>query len=320
MHSCGNIILFRPSLSLINSWCDVDGRYLQCEFSFLHKSFRVCSVYAPNRNPARDQFLDDLHPKVDPSVLTVLASDFNTVFDCSVDRVGFDPSDSSRESSSFLRGLFDPCCATDIWGYLHPSSSGFTWTRWNGSLASHIDLFGVPYVWVSSVSSCDILPCPFSDHCAVLLSVSVPDAVPPGPGLWKLNTSILNEDEYVRVISDFWLAWRASTHLFPSLAKWWEASKSRIKGLTIRYCCSRSSALSRNRDLLVRLINHLKGPSLVLSPTIRLFQSWLPLTLKLLRVRRSIPVFIGWRRVSTLLLIFSFREEAVCRPLDCCLA
>ena len=54
VHSCGNIILFRPSLSLINSWCDVDGRYLQCEFSFLGKSFRFCSVYAPNRNPARD--------------------------------------------------------------------------------------------------------------------------------------------------------------------------------------------------------------------------------------------------------------------------
>ena len=56
---------------------------------------------------------------------------------------------------------------------------------------------------MSSVSSCDILPCPFSDHSAVLLSVSVPDAVPPGPGLWKLNTSILNEEEYVWVISDF---------------------------------------------------------------------------------------------------------------------
>ena len=178
VHSCGNIILFRPSLSLVNSWCDGDGRFLQCEFSFLGKSFQVCSVYSPNRNPARDQFLDDLHHKVDPSVLTVLAGDFNTVFDCSVDRFGSDPSDSSRESSSSLQGLFNACCITDVWRYLHPSSPGFTWTRWNGSLASHIDLFGVPYVWVSSVSSCDILPCPFSDHCAVLLSVSVPMPFP----------------------------------------------------------------------------------------------------------------------------------------------
>ena len=40
-HSCGCIVLFRPSLSLVNSWCDVSGRYLQVEFSFFGKSFRV---------------------------------------------------------------------------------------------------------------------------------------------------------------------------------------------------------------------------------------------------------------------------------------
>ena len=69
---------------------------------------------------------------------TALAGDFNTVFDHSVDRVGSDPSDSSRESSSSLQGLFDASCVTDIWSYLHPSSSGFTWTRWNSSLASRV--------------------------------------------------------------------------------------------------------------------------------------------------------------------------------------
>lgn len=86
---------------------------------------------------------------------------------------------------------------------------------------------------MSSVSSCEIVPCPFSDHCAVLLSVSVPDVVPPGSGLWKLNTSILAEEEYVKIVSDFWLMWRASIQLFLSLVKWWEACKSPTKGLSI---------------------------------------------------------------------------------------
>ena len=43
-HSCGCIVLFRPSLSLVNSWCDVSGRHLQVEFSFFGKSFRVVCV------------------------------------------------------------------------------------------------------------------------------------------------------------------------------------------------------------------------------------------------------------------------------------
>ena len=257
-HSCGCIVLFRPSLSLVNSWCDSDGRFVQCEFQYFAKLFRVCCIYGPNRNPARNLFLDDLHSEIDPSIPTVLAGDFNSVFDRALDRLGSDPSDSSRESCSSLSNLFYSCCVVDIWRYLHPNVCGFTWTRWNGALASRIDLVGVPYVWVPSVSSCEIVPCPFSDHCAVFLSVDVPDVVPPGPGLWKLNTSILEDAEYVNLITELWESWRASIPRFPSLAKWWEKGKSLIKGVTIRYCCSRSAVRSKNRDLLVRLAQHLK--------------------------------------------------------------
>jgi len=91
------------------------------------------------------------------------------------------------------------------------------------------------------------------------LCVDVPDVVSPGPGLWKLNTSILEEAEYVKLITDLWLPWRASIPRFPSLAKWWEKGKSLIKGASIRYCCDRSAARLRNRDLLVRLSDHLKA-------------------------------------------------------------
>ena len=77
-------------------------------------------------------------------------------------------------------------------------------------------------MWVPYFDSCEILPCPFSDHCALLSFILVPGVVPPGPGFWKLNTSILQDDEYVKLISDAWLNWRTSIHRFPSLAKWWE--------------------------------------------------------------------------------------------------
>ena len=109
-----------------------------------------------------------------------------------------------------------------------------------------------------SVSPCDIVSCPFSDHCALLLSLSIPDVVPPGPGLWKLNTSILCEVEYCDVITVAWHNCRSSVSRFSSLAKWWEGGKSLIKVLTIKYCCQRSKARSNGRDLLVRLIDHLK--------------------------------------------------------------
>ena len=154
------------------------------EFAFGGPCFSACSIYAPNQNPLRDSFLDDRCCKIDSSIPTLLAGDFNTVFDRPDDRVGSSPEDTSRESSVALRRLFNLCCVEDIWRYLHPS--GLTWARWDHSCASRIDLFGVPYAWVPHVVSCDILACPFYDHCGVFLSLSVPDAVPSGPGLLKL--------------------------------------------------------------------------------------------------------------------------------------
>ena len=258
IHSCGCIVLYRSSLSLLHSWCDDSGRYLQCEFSFCDKVFRVVCLYSPNRNPARDLFLNDLHLKIDPLIPTLLAGDFNCVFNRAQDRRGSDPYDYSRESSSTLSHLFDACCITDIWRYLHPSSPGFTWVRWDGSLSSRIDLFGVPYAWVSSVSSCSVFVCPFSDHRAVSVTISLPDAIPPGPGFWKLNVSILEDPEYLSLIEDAWASWRRSIPRFPSLEKWWDRGKKLIKGLTISYCSAKSKVASSNRDILVRLIDHLK--------------------------------------------------------------
>ena len=67
------------------------------------------------------------------------------------------------------------------------------------------------------------MTCPFSDHFALEFSVS-------GPGLWKLNVSILEEREYFDVISDFWSRWKYRKAVYSSLGKWWEDGKSKIKG------------------------------------------------------------------------------------------
>ena len=90
--SCGCVILFHPSLLLVDFSSDDAGRFVSGEFCLQDKSFRVISLYAPNHNPARDQFLEQISSCVDPSVPTVLCGDFNTVFDRSLDRAGPDAS------------------------------------------------------------------------------------------------------------------------------------------------------------------------------------------------------------------------------------
>ena len=256
--SGGCIILYRPVLQLVNLWCEVPGCSLLCEFLFCDSTFRILCLYAPNHNPACDLFFDGISGTVDPSIPTVLCGDFNTVFDGALDHFGSSAEDTSRESTTALTRLFDSCCVTDIWRHLHATSTSFTWNRWDGQLASRIDLVGCPYPWVSSVSSCDIIPFPFSDHCALLFSLTIPDVIPPGPGLWKLNISVLQDSAYIKLITDFWFTWRRSQNDFPSLSDWWELGKHKIKELTINYC-SKKAKERRAERALSRLADHLKS-------------------------------------------------------------
>ena len=196
---------------------------------------------------------------MNPDPPTILCGDFNTVFDRGLDRSGSDVNDSSRESTPSLIRLFDACMAVDIWRVLNPSSRSFSWLRPNGAAASRIDLVGLPVSWVPFAGSCDLLPCPFSDHCAVSLSVAVPQVLTRGPGVWKLNVSVLEEDDYVSLISSFWASWRVKKSDFVTVMDWWEVAKSKIKGLTVTYCKNRAERLRNRRDLLVRLVSHLKG-------------------------------------------------------------
>ena len=78
---------------------------------------------------------------LDPGTPSILAGDFNTVFNRSLDRCGSVVVDTSRESPAALARLFKEVCCEDIWRYLHPSSSGFTWS----SFSSRIDLIGMSF-------------------------------------------------------------------------------------------------------------------------------------------------------------------------------
>ena len=33
VHSCGQVLLYRPSFSLVNSWVELEGHYLMAEFN-----------------------------------------------------------------------------------------------------------------------------------------------------------------------------------------------------------------------------------------------------------------------------------------------
>ena len=257
-HSCGTVILYRSTFELSRSSFDAGGRFVSAHFKYHGFSFGVACVYAPNRNPERNDFFDFCISKLDPSVPTLICGDFNAVFDRSLDRRGSVVSDTSRESSLALENFFHEACVVDIWRVLHPTTLAFTWLKPDGSLSSRIDLIGCPHSWLHQVDSSDILSCPFSDHSAVRLICSIPEPIPRGPGRWKLNVSILSDDAFINSVRSFWLNWKSKKNSFDSLLSWWERGKERVKGLAISYCKQKSKSQNMSRTILVSLADHLK--------------------------------------------------------------
>ena len=148
-------------------------------------------------------FSDHVLGVVNPFPPTLLCRDFKTVFDCGMDRLGSDAGDSPHDSSAPCVLLFHVCGVVEVWRSLHPSDRSFTWVRPNGSFASWIDLIGVPVHWLPSMNFCEICPCSYSAQCTVILSAIVPQALSRGPGICKLDISVLKEEEAVALETYF---------------------------------------------------------------------------------------------------------------------
>lgn len=258
LHSCGSAVLYRPSFSLTKSCIDSGGRFVLAHFNRDDVTFGVACAYAPNRNPDRNDFLD-CSGQIDIAIPIVICGDFNCVFDRSLDRRGSVVSDTSRESTTALKGLFTECCVYDVWRSLHPSSSVFTWLRPDGSVSSRIDLIGCPLSWSHRVDTCDIISCPYSDHSAVVLNCDVPAPMPRGPGHWKLNVRILGDSELLASVKTFWAHWRTCKSSFASLQAWWDRGKEKLKGICIRHSQQKATVKDVSRVLLSNLANHLKS-------------------------------------------------------------
>ena len=56
-----------------------------------------------------------------------------------------------------------------------------------------------------------------------------------GPGVWKLNTSILADEIFTTCVRDVWHSWQDQKHLDHSLDLWWDAGKACLMSLMKRY-------------------------------------------------------------------------------------
>ena len=75
----------------------------------------------------------------------------------------------------------------------------------------------------------------------------IDDRIGNGPGVWKFNTSLLDDKNYCSLVTSFWSFWQAhyTPEAFPSILDWWDQGKFYLREVTRTY--SRAKALDRRK-------------------------------------------------------------------------
>ncbi len=120
----------------------------------------------------------------------------------------------------------------------------------SGAFASHIDMVWAPTCLEQSIQECEYHPSFFSDHQYLLVKFAIDDRIGSGPGVWKFNTSLVDNDNYCALVTSFWSFWpfwqaQYTPEAFPSILDWWDQGKFYLREVTRTF--SRSSAMDRRQ-------------------------------------------------------------------------
>ena len=168
---------------------DSDGRVFSSLMDFRSCKFNLVNIYAPNTVAGRRVFFQNLH-QCFLCPCRIIAGDFNCV-DNKLDRLRVS-NDSLPDKSNFRRLLSD-CSLIDVWRKQHPRGISYTWANADYSQASRLDRFLVSGSLERCIDCPKVSPCSFSDHDFVALNFSPDDCPRTRSGVWKFNSSLLND-------------------------------------------------------------------------------------------------------------------------------
>ena len=150
-----------------------------------------------------------------------------------------------RESVAALESLMSYTQTYALWRQLHPGRIAYSWTHGSGDRASRIDMVWAPTAMADSIEECEYHPSFLIDS---------------GPGVWKFNTSLLKDPEYVSLVSSFWSHWQSLEHHedFASIMDWWDQGKFYLREVTRTYSRSKAADQRSKKTSLTHQMHQLQ--------------------------------------------------------------
>ena len=94
-------------------------------------------------------------------------------------------------------------------------------------------------------------PCSYSDHDLVSVKFNCKHTFDRGPGLWKFNSSLTQDNDYTGLLSRFLQDWKLQKERYPDLRTWWDVGTSHIRDITIGFATAKRREKRLQRSNLV---------------------------------------------------------------------
>ncbi len=239
--SKGVAILIPPNadVKLNFSHVDPEGRYIIADIEYFNVNYIIGNIYAPTQDKEKEQIvlidlLSNILAGIDAANI-VFGGDFNIIMNPLLDKKGGNISRlSSLKYRSHLNAFLETYDLYDIWRLKHENISKFTWRCKKKRIYSRLDYFFISEHLCNTVASVDIVPCIFSDHSLLTLSLINPSQQARGPGYWKFNTTLLRDKNYTDMIKQT-IQQSEKHHHNEDKTLVWDLVKMDIRTHTIRY-------------------------------------------------------------------------------------
>lgn len=194
------------SIKILSQVQDDRGRFIGMNILHGEHELSIASVYAPTQDKPKEQIeflegMDERLNQLEPTNL-VVAGDFNCILDSTIDKntagEGHPQGDQGRNA---LKSLMDEWNLLDVWRVRHPQEKAYTFRR--GDYTSRLDYFLIhPHLAdISRKENMVNLSC--SDHSLITIQFNFDSSTDRGPGFWRFNTDLLNNESFVQKMKDF---------------------------------------------------------------------------------------------------------------------
>ena len=262
-HSKGVMILINPSLECKIEKCitDKNGRFIILKLSFDEQSIVLVNIYAPNDVQQQLKFFSTLNQLLQEFAeeKILIAGEFNCALSPK-DKIG---GKSVTRKASVIKQIETLCAShnlRDIWRNINPELSRFTWRNKSLKIQCRLDYFLISEDLCNLTKTCDILLAPESDHSAISIHIqSDSSAQKKGPGFWKFNTALLEDESYTAALRENILTFKAKYADVADSGLKWDLIKMEIRGFTVKYSKRKAKRTRDKEKALQERINTLQA-------------------------------------------------------------